>query len=189
MGQDDAPGQGEYTMTAQKKSTVALLALAGAVLVSGLATGAMAQMGPEDGDHGPRMAEMFAAIDADSDGKVTQEELTTHRAAMFTAADTNGDGKLDTEELAARELARFTETLPDRTARMLERRDANGDGSIQASEIGEGPMEDHFARIDTDDDGAISQAEVEAMRDRFAEHRGKRKHGMMDGKRGDGWFN
>jgi Ca2+-binding EF-hand superfamily protein len=176
-------------MTAQKKSAVALIALAGAVLVSGLATGAMAQMGPDGGAHGPRMAEMFAAIDADSDGKVTQEELTAHRTAMFTAADSNGDGKLDTEELAARELARFTETLPDRTARMLERRDANGDGSIQADEIGEGPMEDHFARIDTDDDGAISQAEADAMVGRFAEHRGKRGHGMMDGMKGGGWFN
>jgi Ca2+-binding EF-hand superfamily protein len=132
---------------------------------------------------------MFAAIDANSDGKVTQEELTAHRTAMFTAADSNSDGKLDAEELAARDLARFTETLPDRTARMLEHRDANGDGSLQADEIGEGPMEDHFARIDTDDDGAISQAEAEAAVERFAEHRGNRKHGMMDGRKGGGWFN
>ena len=176
-------------MTAHKKSAVALLALAGAVLVSGLATGAMAQMGPDDGGRGPRMAEMFAAMDADSDGKVTQEELTAHRAAMFTAADSNGDGSLSAEELAARELARFTETLPDRAARMLERQDANGDGSLSADEIGEGPMEDHFARIDTDDDGAISKAEAEAAAERFGERRGKHKHGKMDGMKGGGWFN
>jgi Ca2+-binding EF-hand superfamily protein len=175
-------------MTAQKKFAVAALALAGAVLVSGLATGAMAQMGPDDGERGPRLAEMFAGIDTNSDGKVTQEELAAHRTAMFVAFDTNGDGSLNSEEIAARQLARFTEGLPDRTARMIEVQDANGDGSLQADEVGEGPMEDHFARIDTDNDGAISQAEAEAVSERFAEHRGKRKHGMKDGMK-DGWFN
>jgi Ca2+-binding EF-hand superfamily protein len=131
---------------------------------------------------------MFAAIDANSDGKVTQEELASHRAAMFTAADTNGDGALSADELASRELARFTERLSDRASRMVERMDDNGDGSLSADEIGEGPMEDHFARIDTDNDGAISQAEADAAVDRLAEHGGKRRHGKMDGMKG-GWFN
>ena len=171
-------------MTAQKKSAVAALALAGAVLVSGLATGAMAQMGQGDGESGPRLAEMFAGIDTDSNGKVTQEELAAHRAAMFTAFDANGDGNLNSEELAARQLARFTESLPDRTARMLERQDDNGDGSLSVDEMGEGPMENHFARIDTDNDGAISQAEAEAAAEGFGERRGNRKHGMKGG-----WFN
>ena len=171
-------------MTIHKNSAIAALALAGAVLVSGLATGAMAEMGPGGQGQGARLTEMFSGIDTDSDGKVTQEELRAHRTAMFVAADANSDGSLSPDELAARELARFTETMADRTARMLERQDANGDGSLQADEIGEGPMEDHFARIDTDDDGAISQAEAEAAAERFAEHRGKRKHGMKGG-----WFN
>lgn len=171
-------------MTFQKKSAVAALALAGAVLVSGLATDAMAQMGPGDDERGPRLAEMFAAIDADSDGKVTQEELAAHRAAMFAAFDANGDGLLNSEELAARELARFTETMPARTARILDRRDANADGSLSIDEMGEGPMENRFARIDTDNDGAISQAEAEAAVEGLGERRGKRKHGMKGG-----WFN
>lgn len=175
-------------MTVQKKSAVAALALVGAVLVSGFATGAMAQMGQGDGENGPRLAEMFAAIDADSDGKVTQAELAAHRAAMFAAFDANGDGTLNSEELAARQLARFTESLPDRTARMLERQDDNGDGSLSVDEMGEGPMENRFARIDTDNDGAISQAEAEAVAEGFGERRGKHKHGMMGGMKG-GWFN
>jgi Ca2+-binding EF-hand superfamily protein len=178
----------ERMMTVPKMSALAVLALSGAVLVTGLATSATAQMGPQDGERGPRLAEMFAAIDANSDGKVTQEELAAHRAAMFTAADTNGDGTLSPEEVAARELARFTEMMPERAARMTERQDDNGDGSLSADEIGEGPMEDHFARIDTDNDGAISQAEAEAAGKRLAEHGGKRRHGKMDGMKG-GWFN
>jgi Ca2+-binding EF-hand superfamily protein len=179
-------------MSAKKNSTLALLALAGAVALSGLGSGAMAQMGPDEGERGPKMAEMFASFDADKDGKVTQDEIAAHRAAMFTAADTNKDGTLSTDELAARELARFTETLPDRTARMLDRQDANGDGSLSADEIGEGPMEDHFARIDSDNDGAISQAEAEAAMDRMADRGGKRKHGDKGdhgGDHGGGWFN
>jgi Ca2+-binding EF-hand superfamily protein len=175
-------------MTAQKKSAAAILALAGAVLVSGLASGTMAQTGPEGDETGQRFAEIFAQIDTNNDGKVTQEELAAHRTAMFVAFDTNGDGSLNSEELAARLLARFTETLPDRTARMIERQDANGDGALQADEIGEGPMEKRFAIIDTDNDGAISQAEAEAAMARLAEHRGKRRHGGKDGMRG-GWFN
>jgi Ca2+-binding EF-hand superfamily protein len=172
-------------MSAQNRTTVSALALVGAVLVAGIGTGAMAEMGPEGhgDDRGPKLMEMFSGIDTDQDGKVTQAELAAHRAAMFTAADTNGDGLLSTDELAARELARFSETMADRTARMLERQDDNGDGSLSADEIGDGPMEDHFARIDSDNDGAISKAEAEAMSERMAEHRGKRKHGMMGG-----WF-
>jgi Ca2+-binding EF-hand superfamily protein len=171
-------------MTAQKKSAVAALALAGAVLVSGLASGAMAQMAQGDGAQGPRLAEMFAGIDADSNGKVTQEELAAHRAAIFAASDSNGDGTLNSDELAARQLARFTESLPERTARMLERQDDNGDGTLSVDEMSEGPMEDHFARIDSDNDGAISQAEAEAAAEGHGERRGKRKHGMTGG-----WFN
>ena len=39
-------------------------------------------------------------------------------------------------------------------------RDDNGDGSLSADEMGEGPLEERFAVIDTDNDGAISQAEA-----------------------------
>lgn len=171
-------------MSASKRTAVAALALVGAVLASG----AMAEMGPGgtegEGARGGMMLEMFAAIDKDSDGKLTQEELAAHRAAMFAAADANGDGALDAAELAARHLARVRETMPDRTARMIERMDDNGDGSLSVDEMGEGPIKGRFARIDTDNDGAISQAEAKAAVEHVAERRGKRKHGMMGG-----WFN
>lgn len=164
-------------MTGFKTTTVAVLALVGAVVASG----AVAQMAPEGDGPGPRLTEMFASIDADGDGKLTQEELAAHRAANFAAADTNGDGALDAEELAARHLARVQETLAERSARMIERMDDSGDGLLQPDEMGEGPLESRFARIDTDNDGAISEAEAQAAAERFAEHRGKRKHGPMDG--------
>lgn len=171
-------------MTAKKKTAVAALALAGAVLVSGLsATGAMAGMGG-DNDRGARLSENFALIDADKDGKVTVEELTAYRAAEFAAADTDKDGKLSAEELNAREIARFTATVAERTARILGREDANADGSLSADEIDEGPLAGKFAQIDTDNDGAITEAEINAAVSQHGEGRGDRKHGDKGG-----WFN
>ncbi len=169
-------------MPAQTKTAASALALIGAVLILAQVPAAMAETGPGGGDdRGARLMQIFTTADADADGKVTQEELAAQRAAQFAAADSNGDGALGSDELAARDLARFTKTVADRAARLLERHDANGDGSLSPDEIGEGPIEDHFARIDSDDDGAISKAEAEAASERLAEHRGKRKHGMKDG--------
>ena len=183
-------------MSAHTKTTFAALALVGAVLVSGLGSTAKAESGP-DGVDGPEgrgamLQKMFDSIDADKDGKVTEAELAAERAAKFTAADTNSDGKLDAAEISAQQLARMTETLAARSAKMIERMDNNGDGSLSAEELGESPMEERFARIDTDDDGAISQAEAKAAGDRMADHGGKRKHGDKDGGKDGkmgGWFN
>ncbi len=163
-------------MTGPMKSTVAVLALMGAAFASG----ALAQEGPRGpGDRGAMLLEMFDGIDTDADGKLTEAELEAHRAAMFTAADANSDGMLNAEEVSAQHLARFTESLADRTAKMIENRDNNGDGSLSLDEVEEGPGQRHFARLDSDNDGAISKAEAEAA----MENMGKRKHrkGMMGG--------
>jgi Ca2+-binding EF-hand superfamily protein len=160
---------------------------AAAVLCAMLGSAALAEMGPGDAaGHGPgaRLLEMFAGMDADGNGQLTQAEIEAHRAAMFSAADANGDGVLNAEEVAAYQEAQMAAMLAARAARMIERHDDNGDGSLSAEEIGEGPLEDRFALIDTDDDGAISRAEAEAAATRLAEHRAKRKHAPMGG-----WFN
>lgn len=159
-------------MTAPMKSAVAVLALMGAVVASGL----QAQEGP--GPRGQGLQKIFATIDADDNGLVTEAEIEAGRAAEFAAADTNGDGLLSAAEVTAREVARFAERQGERSARMIEARDNNGDGSLSAAEVDEGPLMQHFARIDTDDDGAISEAEAEAARERIGRHR-------KGGKRGD----
>lgn len=169
-------------MSVSMKTTVAALAVLGALL----ATTASAEMGKGGkggkGDRGAMLLEMFDGIDTDGDGKLTQAELEAHRAAMFTAFDADGDGMLNAEELKTRMLARFTETLDDRLARMIENRDNNGDGSLSLDEMEEGPGQRGFARIDTDNDGAISKAEAEAAAEGMMGKRGKQRKGMW------GWY-
>jgi Ca2+-binding EF-hand superfamily protein len=166
-------------MTAPKMTAVAVLALMGAAFgTAALADRGMGMgMGGGEG-RGAMMLDQFDAIDADKDGKVTQEELAAHRAAEFAAADTNADGALSAEELSAHMLAQM---LAQRSARMIENMDADGNGSLSAEEMGEGPMAGNFARIDTDNDGAISKTEAEAVAEKMGKRREGRHHMKGDG--------
>ena len=169
-------------MSAGFKYSVAALALLGTVAAS-IAYAEKGQGGGMDGQGG-MLLEMFDAIDTDKDGKLDLAELAAHRAAEFTAADTNSDGALDATEMAAHHQARMAEMMADHAARMIENNDNDGNGSLSADEFGEGPAQEHFARIDTDNDGAISKEEAEAA----VQHRKKRGHGwgMMGHGMGDG---
>lgn len=171
-------------MTSLKKPALIAMLLGGAAL----GTAALAEMGPGGPeDRGMKLLELFDTIDSDKDGKLSLAELEAYRAAEFKAADTNADGALDAEELAARELARFQERLADRTQRMIDNKDNDGNGSLSADEIGKGPAEDNFARIDTDNDGMISKEEAKAAMKRHKK-RGHGDMGMMgdEGQEGDG---
>jgi hypothetical protein len=161
-------------MSAVKKSTVIVLAMTGALLgTAALAERGGMGMGDRGEGRGATLDEMFDTIDADKDGKVTFAEMEAHRTAEFAAADTNKDGALSADELSARALARFQEKLAERTQAMLDNMDNDGSGGLSEDELGEGPGMRHFARIDTDNDGAITEAEAEGA----MQHRRKRGHG------------
>jgi Ca2+-binding EF-hand superfamily protein len=125
--------------------------------------------------------EMFDAADADKDGKVTHAEMDAHQKAEFDAADTNKDGQLSTDELSARALAKFQEKLAERTQAMLDDKDNDGNGTLSPDEMGEGPVLRNFARIDADNDGAVTKDEIKAA----MQHHKKRGHGMGMGMDGD----
>jgi Ca2+-binding EF-hand superfamily protein len=165
----------ENKMSVGFKSSVAALALLGTVVasVAYAEKGYGGGMGDGMGDRGGMLLEMFDAIDTDSDGKLSMAELAAHRLAEFTAADTNSDGALDATEMATHQQARMEAMMAERAARMIENRDNDGNGSLSADEFGEGPGQQHFARLDTDNDGAISREEAEAG----MQHRKKRGHG------------
>lgn len=77
----------------------------------------------------------FEAMDADKDGKVTQAEIQAFHAAKIAALDTDGDGNISAEELTAGREARKAERSDDRSARMIEKLDANDDGVVSIAEM------------------------------------------------------
>lgn len=165
--------------SARVAATVGLLGLAGGMF----ATAAIADRGPEG--HGPRGHMEFLdfdKIDANADGKITQDEIAAFRKARVDAADADKDGFLSAEELAAMHLAAMTERANGMAAKMIERHDADGDGKLTAAEMAAPPMPERmFDRLDTDKDGAISKDEAEAAKARFAERmdgHGKHKRHM-----------
>ncbi len=97
------------------------------------------------------MMQVFQQMDADGDGKVTQEEVDAFRAAQVAAADASGDGALSIEEFDTvyRDLTRT------KMVRAFQRLDVDGDGIISADE-----MDNRFGslveRMDRNDDGALS---------------------------------
>lgn len=182
-----------------RNATLSAIALA-TVLGAAVTTAAFA----ERGSHGPDGMGMmgpgpmfdFAEIDANGDGKITKEELAAHRAARAAALDADKDGKISAAELQAQIEARMSARAADMAARMIEMRDTDGDGLLSAAELAEPPMgtmgDRMFDRADADDDGAITEDEVEAARERMAERMEGRGHGMGHGMghgpRGWNWF-
>ena len=140
----------------------------------------------------------FAGADANSDGKVTKDELAAYRKTMMAGVDADGDGLISTEELAAHMKARMDVRIDERAKARVESQDLDGDGKLSAAELLAPPMQERmFERLDADGDGAISQDELAAVRSRMQERmrdgHGKRDgHGMRggdgQGHDGRGWF-
>lgn len=137
----------------------------------------------------------FASLDTDADGKITADELNAAHAARLAAMDADKDGFLTAAELIAARMgakmdpaampAPMAEKITAKVQGMLNPMDADKDGKVSLSEFqapnGKGGHEQMIAKVDTDGDSAISQAEFDAMAARMAA-RGDR--GGKDGKRG-----
>lgn len=133
---------------------------------------------------GPQMD--FSAADTNADGEISVAEMTAHRAAQFALIDTDGSGTVDAAELLAAGEAREQARKETRAAQMIERADANDDGVLSQDELqAPRPRADMFERMDKDGNGSLSQEELEAasehMRDRRDNDRGQRDHDRREG--------
>jgi len=127
----------------------------------------------------PRLAGKFDELDKNKDGKLTKDEMPARhghghdrrghgpREAM-SRLDTDKDGRISRAEATAAE---------GRMATRFDQMDANKDGYVDRAdhEIRVKQRKDEwFAAADTDKDGKLSRAEVDAVKPRHGERGGPR---------------
>jgi len=122
----------------------------------------------------------FEEVDSNGDGKITQDEMQARAAARFGAADSDGDGAISRDEMMARAMAR----VETRVDRMMDRMDADDDGKISQAEMQQmrgKHMGRMIKRMDTDGDGSLSKDEF--GKGHRKGHHGR--HGKGYGRMGD----
>ncbi|RDC59035.1 hypothetical protein HME9302_00212 [Alteripontixanthobacter maritimus] len=109
----------------------------------------------------------FAKMDANGDGILDDADRAARRSARFQKMDANNDGAVTEAEMnAAREarMAQRTERMAERRANRGERADNRRGGQRYGMRGGRGGRGmAMLKRADTNNDGAVSQAEFRAM--------------------------
>jgi Ca2+-binding EF-hand superfamily protein len=117
----------------------------------------------------------FEDADADSSGGVTLEEFTAAVGDRFIDADANDDGSMTVEEIADA-LERMRNLR--RAERIVNRLDIDNDGAVSDEEV-EAAHQRRFARLDRDNNGTIEENELQRM-DRRGERRMERRERRME---------
>ena len=132
------------------------------------------------GKHGYGQRPSFEEVDANGDGKITQDEMQARAATRFGEADSDGDGAISRDEMMAKAMARAEK----RVDRMMGRLDADDDGKVSKTEMQQmrgKRMGRMIKRMDADGDGSLSEEEF-AQGHRKGHHG---RHGKGYGRMGD----
>ncbi|MEO1491811.1 MAG: signal transduction protein [Pseudomonadota bacterium] len=118
----------------------------------------------------PLAAGMLRA-DIDGDGAVSQSEATEARRAMFSRLDGDNDGQISGRELdlARDRIAAMARMMDSMVELRSQRLDSDGDGALSEAEFtARNPM---FDLVDRNGDGIASPAEIAQMRETIAAQR------------------
>jgi Ca2+-binding EF-hand superfamily protein len=146
--------------------------LTGMTLIAAMAlmtAGGAALAHGQNGD-GQKPRADFAALDANGDGNLTLGELTSARTARFNKNDTDGDGLLSKDELTAA----MSSARQNHADRIIKRLDKNDDGMLSEAEMKRqrGPSaQKMFDHMDANGDGQISKTEFDAAQKQMNERR------------------
>lgn len=114
---------------------------------------------------GPAASE-FRAMDANHDGKISGDEHATATKGMFATMDANKDGRVTPAEMDAaheRVTGEKAKTGDMASADKIKVIDKDGDGVLTAEEHATGSRS-MFDAMDTDNSGALTEAELSAGR-------------------------
>ncbi len=139
------------------------------------------------GQRGPALD--LSAADADKDGRISPDELTSYRAARVAGIDADADGKLSADEIAAMHLKEMTSAAKAMADNMVAQMDTDGDKLLSAAEMLDRPLSaDIFERLDANADGFIDATELSdakgGLRGGEGRNGGRGRHSKDDGEGG-----
>ncbi len=118
---------------------------------------------------GSRMADKFADIDTDKDGKLTLGELTAHKAKhqdKHRGPEGKGDSKEWHGKRGGPDGKGWQDKSPaERADKMFAKFDANADSVLTREEV-QGRFADKFAAVDSNSDGKLTRDELLAFKPR-----------------------
>jgi len=107
----------------------------------------------------PRGPKVFARLDADSNGKITRQELQPKAVARFDRLDSDKNGEVTAAEIDAT----LQKYLTMRRNRMLKDMDADANGAISKAEL-EQFVDRLLTAADSDADGGITLDEARSFK-------------------------
>lgn len=105
---------------------------------------------------------MFDRLDTNGDGAISRAEMVAGRAVARRWMDTDGDGAVTEAEMRAAIEARIAARVAKRFARL----DSDGDGRIGEAEFAARDAE-RFDRLDGNGDGVVTREEIRAAMARW----------------------